>query len=346
MHFNKIFLLDGGMGQELTHRSPKPPDNLWSTRVLLDEYNLVVDLHKDFIKAGADGITLNSYCITPHRLKRHNLENMFLTLQQKAIAAAKQAVNEISIDRQVKILGCLPPLIASYHRTVGINRKEAIELYKKMIDIQEKHVDIFICETVSSIEEAEIVTTAALDTGKKVWLSFTIDEDDGSLLRSGEQLKLALQEFDNSKIDAFLLNCSPPEAIYKAINISIIAKALAATGKRAEAHNAAKLYVSKNPNSMLPDFIPLFFARRMLGTDPQKAANLAQALTIKHRHPVIGGAAESLLDTLVTEHNLTMKPLSAYEQRRRATSLRQSNRQREAWTLFQKIQNEDKACKI
>jgi len=219
MHFNKIFLLDGGMGQELTHRSPKPPDNLWSTRVLLDEYNLVVDLHKDFIKAGADGITLNSYCITPHRLKRHNLENMFLTLQQKAIAAAKQAINEISIDRQVKILGCLPPLIASYHRTVGINRKEAIEIYKKMIDIQEKHVDIFICETVSSIEEAEIVTTAALETGKKVWLSFTIDEDDGSLLRSGEQLKLALQEFDNSKIDAFLLNCSPPEAIYKAINI-------------------------------------------------------------------------------------------------------------------------------
>ena len=86
----KLKVLERGSGLTLTHRSPKPPDNLWSTRVLLDEYNLVVDLHKDFIKAGADGITLNSYCITPHRLKRHNLENMFLTLQQKAIAAANQ----------------------------------------------------------------------------------------------------------------------------------------------------------------------------------------------------------------------------------------------------------------
>ena len=55
---NNITLLDGGMGQELIHRSSFKPDSLWSTRVLLDEYDLVVNLHKDFIKAGADGITI------------------------------------------------------------------------------------------------------------------------------------------------------------------------------------------------------------------------------------------------------------------------------------------------
>lgn len=97
---NNIILLDGGMGQELIHRSSFKPDSLWSTRVLLDEYGLVVNLHKDFIKAGADGITINSYGITPHRLKRHNLDNMFVTLQQKSVAAAKQAIEEMSTTKK------------------------------------------------------------------------------------------------------------------------------------------------------------------------------------------------------------------------------------------------------
>jgi len=216
---NNITLLDGGMGQELIHRSSFKPDSLWSTRVLLDEYDLVVNLHKDFIKAGADAITINSYGITPHRLKRHNLENMFLTLQQKALAAAKQAIDEMSSTKKIQIYGCLPPLIGSYYRTVGINRTDAVETYKKMIEIQENEVDVFICETITSIEEAQILFEATSEISKKVILSFTVDEIDGSILRSGESLKSALAQFESSKIDSFLVNCSTPEAILQSTNI-------------------------------------------------------------------------------------------------------------------------------
>ena len=55
---NNIILIDGGMGQELIHRSKVKPDGLWSARVMLDEYDLVVNLHKDFINAGARGQNL------------------------------------------------------------------------------------------------------------------------------------------------------------------------------------------------------------------------------------------------------------------------------------------------
>ena len=62
---HNLTLIDGGMGQELIHRSKRKPDGLWSARVMLDEYDLVVNLHKDFINAGAEAITLNSYSVTP-----------------------------------------------------------------------------------------------------------------------------------------------------------------------------------------------------------------------------------------------------------------------------------------
>ena len=93
------------------------------------------------------------------------------------------------------------------------------EIYKKMIQIQERGVDAFICETVTSIEEAQILIEATSETSKKVILSFTVDEVDGTILRSGESLELALNEFDNSKVDAFLINCSPPESMIMSLEI-------------------------------------------------------------------------------------------------------------------------------
>ena len=215
----KITLIDGGMGQELIHRSKIKPDYLWSARVLLDHYGLVVDLHKDFINSGAEAITLNSYTITPDRLKKFNLEDSFKPLQESAIKAAKEAINSFSKEANISLLGSLPPLIMSYKTELGKNKNEAKDIYKRIVEIQQQHVDIFICETVSSIEEAEVVTEAALCSEKKVWLSFCVKEEDGTRLRSGESLEDALNQFKNTDINSFLVNCAPPEAIHQSISI-------------------------------------------------------------------------------------------------------------------------------
>ena len=215
----KITLIDGGMGQELIHRSKIKPDYLWSARVLLDHYGLVVDLHKDFINSGAEAITLNSYTITPDRLKKFNLEDSFKPLQESAIKAAKEAINSFSKETDILLLGSLPPLIMSYKTELGKNKNEAKDIYKRIVEIQQQHVDIFICETVSSIEEAEVVTEAALCSEKKVWLSFCVKEEDGTRLRSGESLEDALNQFKNTDINSFLVNCAPPEAIHQSISI-------------------------------------------------------------------------------------------------------------------------------
>lgn len=65
-----IMLLDGGMGQELLKRSGHKPTAMWSAQVMMDQPDIVRDLHSDFIKAGAQAITLNTYSVTPERLAR------------------------------------------------------------------------------------------------------------------------------------------------------------------------------------------------------------------------------------------------------------------------------------
>ena len=214
MNSNKqaITLLDGGMGQELVKRSSKEITPLWSTQVMIDEPEIVRDLHADYIRAGSRVITLNAYTMTPERLARDAQVEDFEKLQLAAIDAATSARNNEGIPG-VKIAGCLPPLVASYHAEVAPEYEVMLESYSKIVAIQTPHVDVFLCETMSSIAEAKAALISAKKSGLPVWVSLTIEDNDKSLLRSGEPLVEAIAMLDECGADAKLLNCSKPEAI-------------------------------------------------------------------------------------------------------------------------------------
>jgi S-methylmethionine-dependent homocysteine/selenocysteine methylase len=211
-HKPVITLLDGGMGQELLKRSNKDITPLWSTQVMIDEPDIVRDVHIDYISAGARVITLNAYTMTPERLVRDGQIEDFEKLQVAAINAAISAREAAGIP-EVKIAGCLPPLVASYHAEVTPKYEAMLKSYSKIVAIQAPHVDVFLCETMSSIAEAKAALVAAKESGLPVWVSLTIEDNDQGLLRSGEALSDAVSMLDEFGADAKLLNCSKPEAI-------------------------------------------------------------------------------------------------------------------------------------
>jgi len=211
-HKPVITLLDGGMGQELLKRSSKDITPLWSTQVMIDEPDIVRDVHIDYIFAGARVITLNAYTMTPERLTRDGQIEDFEKLQVAAINAAISAREAAGIP-EVKIAGCLPPLVASYHAEVTPKYEAMLKSYSKIVAIQAPHVDVFLCETMSSIAEAKAALVAAKESGLPVWVSLTIEDNDQGLLRSGEALLDAVAMLDEFGADAKLLNCSKPEAI-------------------------------------------------------------------------------------------------------------------------------------
>ena len=211
-HKPVITLLDGGMGQELLKRSSKDITPLWSTQVMIDEPDIVRDVHIDYIFAGARVITLNAYTMTPERLARDGQIEDFKKLQVAAINAAISAREAAGIP-EVKIAGCLPPLVASYHAEVTPKYEAMLKSYSKIVAIQAPHVDVFLCETMSSIAEAKAALVAAKESGLPVWVSLTIEDNDQGLLRSGEALSDAVSMLDEFGADAKLLNCSKPEAI-------------------------------------------------------------------------------------------------------------------------------------
>jgi S-methylmethionine-dependent homocysteine/selenocysteine methylase len=213
-----IVLTDGGMGQELVRRSSTPPTPLWSGLVLMEEPELVRDLHAEFIRAGARVITINAYAATPERLAREGAEDMFEPLQRRAIDLAREAREAVARDDDVLIAGCLSPLFGSYHPELTISFAETLAIYRRIVAEQAADVDLMLCETMASAEEGLAAAIAASESGKPVWVSWTLADDPGPpRLRSGESLATASAALDGIELAARLVNCSRPETITAAL---------------------------------------------------------------------------------------------------------------------------------
>lgn len=207
----KMTLLDGGMGQELVKRQSGELTPLWGSTVMIEEPQTVVDVHSEYIKAGADVITINAYTATPERLTRHDAMDQFNQLQKAAVSLARQAREEC--EEKVRIAGCLPPLVGSYVAEVAQDFDASLESFRRIVELQADGVDLFICETMATIPEARAALAAGRETGKPVWVSWTINDDQTATIRSGEPLKEAIAEVAEEGAAAILINCSKPEAI-------------------------------------------------------------------------------------------------------------------------------------
>lgn len=203
-----IILLDGSMGQELLRRAGDRPTPLWSAKVMIDHPGMVASVHADYRKAGATVHTTNTYSIHHDRLEGTGLEDQFLALHMAALKEA-EGVGVLA--------GSIGPLIASFRPDIHPPHDIALPLYAEIATIIAPHVDLILCETVASVAQAKAVLEAATATGKPVWLSLTVDDVDGTRLRSGEPLTDVLPIAQNAA--AILINCALPEAISASLDV-------------------------------------------------------------------------------------------------------------------------------
>ncbi|MGB3246626.1 MAG: homocysteine S-methyltransferase family protein [Sulfitobacter sp.] len=208
---SKITLLDGGLGQELVHRAGDNPTPLWSTQIMIDHPGMVADIHRDFTAAGATIATTNTYAIHHDRLVDTPLAGRFADLHTMALA-------EVRVSGAIRIAGSIGPLMASYRPDLHPDVETATPLYAEIAKMIGRACDLLICETVVSVAHAESVLRGATAGGKPVWLAVSVDDRDGTRLRSGEPLADVIP-YAKAGAEAVLVNCSAPEAIPAALAI-------------------------------------------------------------------------------------------------------------------------------
>ncbi len=211
-----ITLLDGGMGQELMARSSAAATPLWSATTMQDEPDLVVDVHLDYFRSGAEIATTNSYILHRDRLQQNDAEEQFESLNILACELAARARDDHGAGI---VAGGLGPTGRSYRPDLALEIEQGAEVYAELARLHAPFVDFHLLETMASLKQAEGAVMGAKTTGKPVWLSVTVDDQDGSVLRSGESLASLLPIIDRHSVDAVLINCSVPEAVNTSVGI-------------------------------------------------------------------------------------------------------------------------------
>jgi len=209
-------LLDGAMGQEIVRRGGNSQYGAWGVAALLDQPQLVRDIHREYIVAGADVITTNSYSATRTRLRHRSMEDRLAEMVQIAGQLAVDA-RAAAGQPEIKIAGSIGPLEASYISTLQLSFQQMVEEFRELMTLHDPHVDLYLGETFSTTLEARAFLAAAQGREKPAWVSWTLEDQGGQRLRSGETIAAAIASIADFAPQALLLNCCTPDSIDNSI---------------------------------------------------------------------------------------------------------------------------------
>lgn len=175
-----VMLLDGGVSTEIQRRGIALDANVWSGLTTKTHPHVVQQVHEDYIRAGAEVITANTYSTARHVLESLMLGHEARLLNFKSVQLAKQA-RERAATREVWIAGSMssmPPLQSDQEVAVGPHIRASYQ--EQAEGLAEAGVDLIMAEMMRDAENAAMVIEAATATGLPVWVGFsTMLADDG-----------------------------------------------------------------------------------------------------------------------------------------------------------------------
>ncbi|MGF1716046.1 homocysteine S-methyltransferase family protein [Photobacterium chitinilyticum] len=216
----KLSILDGGMGRELKRIGAPFSQPLWSAQALIESPDHIRKAHQNFIDSGAEIIIANSYACVPFHLGDELYRTDGALLARRAAIIAQSVAQDEHTNRNnpVHVAGAMPPAFGSYRPDL-FKADEAKKIFTVLFDAQEPHVDLWIAETISSLQEFEVIHSVLKNSSKDRYYSFSLQDDteNDATLRSGQPVSIATALVCFAGGKGILFNCSVPEVMEQAI---------------------------------------------------------------------------------------------------------------------------------
>ncbi len=195
-------LLDGGIGTELERLGAPMDHEAWCAVALETHPQLVRDVHRSYIDAGADIITVNTYAATRHALTNGGMEKNFTRWNKLAVQLARETLDASEVDRNILIAGS----VSNFgHFTDQYTDEQLAPNFRDQAEILvENGVDFIILESLGA-KTSTIVTAlnAITEFNVPIWVavSCAANHESGELFLGIEESRihshrpLAHQEF-------------------------------------------------------------------------------------------------------------------------------------------------------
>ena len=184
-------LLDGGIGTELERLGAPMDHEAWCAVALETHPQLVRDVHRSYIDAGADIITVNTYAATRHALTNGGMEKNFTSWNKLAVQLARETLDASEVDRKILIAGS----VSNFgHFGVRHTDEQLAPNFKDQAEILiENGVDFIILESLGA-KTSTIVTAlnAITEFNVPIWVAVSCakNHESGQLFLGVEESRL------------------------------------------------------------------------------------------------------------------------------------------------------------
>lgn len=196
-----MIVLDGATGTELGRRGVDTRTPLFSAAALLDAAGIerLREVHRDYVAAGAQAITANTFRTNPRKAGERWRE-----LTRLAVSLAKKT--------GAVVAGSMAPVEDCYRPELRPPASVAAREHREMADaLAEDGCDLLLVETVAAADEGLAAVEAARATGLPVWVSAMAMQD--GRMRSGDDLAAFFRAAHAAGAAAALINCVPCDGV-------------------------------------------------------------------------------------------------------------------------------------
>ena len=164
-------ILDGAIGTELERLGAGMDQEVWCARALADCPDMVHQVHRRYIDAGADVITTNSFSATREAMQRCGLGDDFEDWNRRSARIAREERDRSQRSGAVVVAGS----VSSYGRFDGLDIETMSGHFRAQGEILvEEGVDLLILETLgSTARTVKAMVNATSDLGVPVWVSLS-----------------------------------------------------------------------------------------------------------------------------------------------------------------------------
>ena len=227
----KHMIIDGALASELQRRGCDLNDSLWSAKVLIEQPELIQQVHYDYFKASADCAITASYQATPMGFAQKGIEleesiKLIKTSVKLAQQAKMQYLNDIKEDKALLIAGSVGPYGAylangsEYTGDYQLSESEFIAFHKDRVTaLIDAGVDILACETMPSFLEIKaLVKLIQQFPMVNCWFSLTLK--DQQHISDGTPLTEVIEYLNSiEQIVSVGINCIALEKVTPALEV-------------------------------------------------------------------------------------------------------------------------------
>lgn len=170
----ELTIFDGAIGTEVQKRTPASEDSL--TDVLnLTEPEVIKSIHRDYLTAGAQVLTTNTFSSNEIRLSRSGYGERTEELNEKGARLARKAIEDFSVrGEEISIAGSIGPTGETLVPLGDWSFDQFYETFRDQAEaLKQGGVDWIIIETMESLREATAALVASREVGLPVITSLS-----------------------------------------------------------------------------------------------------------------------------------------------------------------------------